>query len=82
MTVLQACEWLHRNNRGVDYSYNESTKTFKIISKIPPEEWKEIPEGWYYSENYGFTNRHRTTNTSYDAVEVIFKPSILKRLFH
>ena len=72
-TVMEALQWLLKNNPELSPKYQQDPYPSCVISTKPIEEIK-LPDGWYYSEKNGITNKHNSTTGIYHCISVEYMP--------
>ena len=68
----KAIKWIYNKNLGRVFPYYINGEFNYFICKIPPQVLK-LPDGWYYNNKNGLTNRHNSSTGLYSCIDVIYK---------
>ena len=71
-TTLEVVNWMLEHNDGLTIKNPPDSCPHLIISKKPIEELS-FPDGWYYNDKNGLTNKYNSTTGIYHCIEIVLQ---------
>lgn len=72
LTQSEAISWIYTHNLGLIFPNYVNGNFTHFTSKVPIS-GLTLPNGWYYNEKNGITNKHISSTGIYSCIDVVYQ---------